>query len=72
MVLPVLVLMLAKITVSVRVPIRPGPASPPSSRTLSRRLPAQGSCGSGRCLAGLESRPGRALVSLLTLENSCD
>ena len=44
---PVLVLMLAKITVSVRVPTRPGPASPPSSRMFNRGLPAQGSCGFG-------------------------
>jgi hypothetical protein len=44
---PVLVLMLAKITVSVRVPTRPGPASPPRSSTFSRGLPAQGSCGFG-------------------------
>ena len=44
---PVLVLMLAKITVSVRVPTRPGPASPPSSKTFSRGLPAHGSCGFG-------------------------
>ena len=42
-VLPLLVSMLARITVSVRVPIRLGPASPPSSRTLSRGLLAHGS-----------------------------
>ena len=70
--LPVLVSMLAKITVSVRVPIRPGPASPPSSRTLSRGLPAQGSCGSvAGGLRGLQSRPGGALGVLLTLEHRC-
>jgi hypothetical protein len=40
---PVLVSMLAKITVSVRVPSRPLSASPPSSKTLSRGVLAQGS-----------------------------
>ena len=40
---PLRVSTLARITVSVRVPSRPLPASPPSSRTLSRALSAHGS-----------------------------
>ena len=40
---PVLVLMLATIIESVRTPVRSAPASEPSSRTLTRGVPAQGS-----------------------------
>ena len=59
---------------SVRVPIRVRPASPPSSRMLSRGLPSQGSCGArlhpvrGR----VEGGPGRALGLLLALEHRAD
>ena len=45
-VLPVLVSMLARMIVSVRVPTRPRPASPPSSRMFSRGFVSHGS-GSG-------------------------
>ena len=70
-VLPVLVSMLAKITVSVRVPIRPGPASPPSSRMLSRGLPAQGSCGPAARRSLVASRVGRvALLVSFSLWNT--
>ena len=39
---PLWVLMLSRITVSVRTPVRPLPPSPPSSSTLTRSVPAHG------------------------------
>ena len=67
---PVSVSMLAKITVSVRVPVRLGPASPPSSRMFSRGLSAHGFCGFGWPRVGLlvAARVGRvALLDVLSL-----
>ena len=68
---PVLVSMLARITVSVRVPVRSGPASPPSSRMFSRGLSAHGSGASARSWSacGVQGRPGRALGVLVALEH---
>ena len=66
---PVSVSMLAKITVSVRVPVRLGPASPPSSKMLSRGLSAHG-FGFGWPRVGLlvAARVGRvALLMVLSL-----
>ena len=61
---------------SVRVPIRLRPASPPSSRMLSRGLSAHGFCGlrlpAGGLRGRVQGRPGGALGVLLALEHRAD
>ena len=64
MVLPVAVLMLARMTVSVRVPMRFLSASPPSSRMFSRGLSAHGSSGVGS-LGSLDKAVSVGRVALL-------
>ena len=61
---PVLVSTLARMTVSVRVPVRPLPASPPSSRTFSRGLSAHWSCAAVAPLPGLVCRVGLVALRL--------